>query len=247
MFDPALSPFDGPLESLSALRCFEHGVRCSPDTPLEPGAKADCQPRQDSPYMHDVTRYVDFLKGLKADPSMVLVAGVAGVAGVGGVGGAAGSVEVVTSAEGNPELAPSCQTATGTALPAVRLGSFLDQFPERNTQVAICDQEYDEALHLVASLMADVLVYPCLSGDLRDSDGDPSNGVHPECTVTEVSGSTRTELPECDDRRTPSNAPCYVLDQDPTCSDASGLSIHSIHDELQPALPGSTLEVVCAI
>lgn len=241
MFDPAMNPADRPLESLSALRCFEHGVRCSPDTPNEPGAKADCQPRQDSLYLYDVTRYVDFLKGLKADPSMVVVAGVAGV------GGAAGPVEVVTDIDGNPELAASCQTATGTGLPAVRLGWFLDQFPERNTQVPICDQDHEEALRLVSSLMAEVLVYPCLNGDLRDSDGDPSNGVQPGCTVTEVSDGRSTALPACDDRTTPSNAPCYVIEQDPACSDAGGLSIHAIHDELEPALPGATLEVVCPI
>jgi hypothetical protein len=227
------------MEPLSAMLCFESGVRCSPDTPGEPGVKTDCQPRQDSSHVHGVTRYVDFLKGLKADPDMVMVAGITGPA---------GPVEVIAGAGDGAELAPSCQSATSTALPPVRLAAFLDQFPQRSTHAPICDENLEDALVVVAQSMAEVLSYPCLQGALHDTDGDPSNGVQPECLVSEVDqvSGTSTALPACNDPVTPGNAPCYVLEQDATCEE-SGLSIHTIYDELEPALASVYLNVRCRI
>src|SRR5690606_4976487 len=111
---------------------------------------------------------------------------------------------VVVGADDNarPELNPSCSSASGEAVPAVRIKQFLEQFPQRNTVTTICNDNLEPALVLIAQLLAKVIGNPCLEGKLWDKDGDPSNGVQPECQVMDVRfpNTAREEqdpLPNC--------------------------------------------------
>lgn len=146
MFDanPALGP-------LSSFRCFEFGVSCEPDTPRVAGARSACGTRANSTYTYDVSEYVAFLKGLKLDPSRVIVAGIIG-----------NTTPVSVSLNGNsdPRLDPSCTSAAGSAVPGVRLQAFLDGFPGRNTSTTICNDDLSGALTIIADLLAEVIVAP---------------------------------------------------------------------------------------
>ncbi len=145
--DPAQDRIDSELGFLSSFRCFEFGVSCNPDTPRTPGARSDCSPRQDSPYMDDIRVYADFLKGLKDNPGNVVVAGIVGNA----------SPVSVSLNEGEPRLDASCSSGSGDAAPAVRLTAFLEQFPDRNTVTTICNEDLSDGLTGIANLLSNVI------------------------------------------------------------------------------------------
>ena len=90
MFGDPNAGLTSALGPRTSFRCFEFGVSCEVgnDIPRAFGTRTGCAPRVASPFMFDVSRYVDFLAGLKADPSLVSVAGILGVA------DGAGTVEV---------------------------------------------------------------------------------------------------------------------------------------------------------
>jgi len=191
MFDTSQDSPTAPLGPLSSFRCFEFGVKCDPDDPRTAGPRQNCESREDSQYMFTVQEYVDFLKGLKEDPNMVIVAGIIGNP---------TPVTIGANAMGSPELQPSCVSASGDADPGVRLKAFLDQFPQRSTITTICNDDLSDALILIANLLAKVIGNPCIEGDL-DTDPDTA-GVQFECQVSDVRypGEERQEetiLPQC--------------------------------------------------
>ena len=211
---------EATLGPLSSFRCFEYGVQCEPDDdPRTPGPRQNCVPRDDSAYMYQVQSYVDFLKGLKDDPSLVIVAGILGNE---------TPVTVGTTTVGNPprtipELEPSCTSPSGNAAPAVRLRHFLDQFPQRNTFTTICNANLSDGLLQIADLLATVIGNPCLDGNLTDP---------PECRVSDVrfpgqDNQTETIIPECASVPPDSgDLPCWHLEPDDACTDTpSGLSL----------------------
>jgi hypothetical protein len=222
MFDTSQTSVSDPLGPLHSFRCFEFGVTCDPDTPRTPGPRQNCAPREDSQYMYGVQQYVDFLKGLKEDPSMIIV---------GGIIGNPTPVTVGTNTDGWPELQASCVTAAGEADPAVRLKAFLDQFPQRNTITTICNEDLSDALVLIAELLAKVIGNPCIEGNI-DVDPDTA-GVQYECVVSDVRypGEDRQEesiIPHCDD--TGGNPDCWRFVEDRAqCPDtATGLTLEVV-------------------
>ncbi len=211
--DPSLDNINSNVGFLSSFRCFEFGVTCDPDSPRSAGPRQDCVAKEDSPFMHDVSRYVDFLRGLKDDPNKIIVAGIRGPG---------NNVSVSLSGEApnqEPKLAPSCCRGPGEcniatmekADPAVRIDSFLASFPMRNTATSICNDNLADALTVIAELLAEVIGNPCIDGDLALTDGQP------ECTVADVTklnqdGQSESVLAVCNDGRT--NVPCYHFDVD---------------------------------
>jgi len=216
MFDTTQNSIDDPLGPLSSFRCFDFGVKCNPDNPRTTGAKTECEPREDSDYMYGVQEYIDFFKNLKDDPSMVIVAGIIGNP---------TPVIVGTDMNGNPKLDPSCQSASGTADPAVRMKVFLDAFPQRSTVTTICNEDLSDALTVIAELLRKVIGSPCLEGDIR---------MPIECQVSDVrypntDRQEETPLPECNNSNgdAATNQPCWLIFQDTAqCPDtATGLTI----------------------
>ncbi len=208
MFDTAQNSISDPLGPLSSFRCFEFGVKCEPDTPRSPGPRQNCVPRDDSAYMYNVNDYVSFLKGLKDDPSMVIVAGIIGNA---------TPVTVGTNDQDNPELEPSCISTSGEAAPGVRLKFFLDQFAQRNTITTICNEDLSDALILIAQLLAKVIGNPCIDGNI-DMDPDTA-GIQYECQVSDIRfpGEDRQEetiIPECTSTSPPTPLPCWHFEED---------------------------------
>jgi hypothetical protein len=212
MFDMSSMTVSDPLGPLSSFRCFEYGIDCDVgnDDRRAIGPRQDCYPRVDSPFMYHPDEYATFVRGLKDDPSSIIVAGI--------IGNVVETVNVVPNeGDNNPELAPSCGTGSAEAAPGIRLQHFLNSFPQRNSVTAICNEDLSDALVVIANLLAEVIGNPCIEGNI-DTDPDTA-GVQYECQVSDVrfpgaDNQEETPLPECD--ATMSNIPCWnlVLDVD---------------------------------
>ncbi|MCA9677976.1 MAG: VWA domain-containing protein [Kofleriaceae bacterium] len=182
VFSPTDASIDSPLGPLHSFRCFEFGVVCDDDDPRTPGGKDGCVPREDSPFLSPVAGYVEFLRGLKADPSMVMVAGIFGDA---------GPIEVMPDPTRAPEVTLASLCPGGAdAYPAVRLDAFAEAFPCRYVLAPICDADMAAHLVRIASTTAGVLAArACLLGDLPAS---------PSCRASaEIPGGARRGLAVC--------------------------------------------------
>jgi len=204
--DAAQDNISSSLGFLSSFRCFEFGVVCNPDTPRSSGPRVDCVPRDNSQYMYNVAEYANFLKGLKDDPGQIIVAGIIGNT----------SPVAVISNMGEPKLDASCSSSSGTADPAIRINSFLEAFPNRNTSTTICNDDLSDALTVIADLLAKVIGNPCMEGDLKLTDGAPV------CTVADVrnlnqDGQEETIIGLCNAGM--DNLPCYHFVQDTAACD----------------------------
>jgi len=183
--DPSL----GPLQSF---RCFDYGVQCDGDDPRTPGAKTNCHPRPASPYLDEVAPFADFLVNIKVDPRKVMVAGVVGDP-------APVAVELTAPPGGGtpiPTLAHSCSyggaIGAQTADPAVRLASFVDQFPGRSRMTSICNPDLSDAVADIGVSAKRLMGDPCFATSVYVD----------TCDVTDIRDSAPdapTHLPSCAD------------------------------------------------
>jgi hypothetical protein len=238
MFDPSQNSADEPLGFLAGFRCFEFGVACEPDDPRQLGVKENCIPRPDSPYMFDPGEYIQFLQDLKGGDDLLILAGIIGVP---------SPVRVELNGAGQPAVKKSCGESptdgNSGAVPALRVESVLDAFPQQSTKTSICDPDLSGALDVIAQLLKKKLGTPCLIGAVADADPDQS-GLQPTCEVSLVRypGSDReqeTKIPSCDNAGDPSastNQPCYLFQPEPElCGDQpTGLAIRVFPEE-QPS------------
>lgn len=185
--DPAAT-VTSPLGPRTSFRCFEFGVVCDPDEPRTAGEKAGCVSREDSAYIAPVGPYADFLRALKPDPAMVMLAGMYGPLGPVVVG------EGVLAPEGYPSLMPTCAAAgTGVeALPPIRLAGLADEFQSRFVFESLCDSVMSERLYRVTRSTSGVMSQrPCLLGDLGTATTTE------RCRAFDVAGATSTPLQRC--------------------------------------------------
>ena len=238
MFDTSQTSIDSELGPLSSYRCFEFGVRCEPDSRTQVAPRQNCEQRADSPYMFPVTSddpntqdFVDFMRSLKPqDPSLIITAGIIGNP---------TPVAVTTATNGNPELEPSCVSASGEAAPGVRLKTFFDQFPNRNTITTICNEDLTDALVQVADLLIEVIGNPCLSGDIKvDDNGDPI------CTVVDrtrpnTDSEVQTPIAHCANNDPGAGpTPCWYTQPNPEdCNKPE----HVLGDEIQVERGGQSV------
>jgi hypothetical protein len=226
------SPQLGPLDSF---RCFEFGVECTPDDPRAVGVKSGCVSREDSPHLHPMTRYIDFLRDLKPAPTQITV------------GLITGNIEPVEvgrrtppgSTVPRPDLLPSCSfmSADGTRLtadPGVRLRQFIDGFPGRNTASTICEENYTGLTELGTLAHRASHGNACFAGTAIDT--VPGGGIDADCDVelTEP-GSAPVDVPACDAGMT--NRPCYHVVVSTDC--AAGAH-HQLVIETQGTPPAGT-------
>jgi hypothetical protein len=212
----------GPQQSF---RCTRFGVTCdqngkTPDDMNKVGAKGACHPNDNSAYLTKVSDYVTFLQNLKADPKKVIVAGI--------VGDPTPVATELRAPEGQtaqiPALFHSCSYVGADHLtevgdPAVRIKFFLDQFPNRNTLVSICQADLTAGLQQVGDLLKTVIGDPCIEGKLADVDPNTA-GAQYDCSVSVVTNQdqpsqTEVILPKCDqDGPGATNQPCWHLSTD---------------------------------
>ena len=219
----------GPLESF---RCTQYGVTCDVGgaTPAEMGQvgpKSMCHSNESGTELTKVQRYIDFLKGFKAEPTDVIVAL---------IGGPATPVATElrapqSGAAAVPALAHSCSyvdatNATEVADSSVRQTQFINAFPNRSTFQAICNNDLSDGLVLIAQLLKSVIGSPCIDGELA---------VPFDCSVSDVTDPGKptqheTVLPECTDtgnNDTSNNGQaCWAIVADTTsCPTGTNLSL----------------------
>lgn len=209
-FDPRLEA-DG---SVSKFRCFEQGVICGGDDVRLEGEYSGCEPKPDSPYMPDTTRYADFVSGLKFDPENVVVTGMIGTASL---------IEVQVNVDNQPQLVPACRDDAGEpTYPAVRLQAFLDE-TGGGELAPLCGDRPLSALSGTARKLRKVLGTHCLDGDLLDVDPD-TYGLQPDCHVyDQYPDGSRIAVPQCSSPYDPESSqvvPCYAIKTGPAeCGD----------------------------
>jgi len=191
----------------SLYQCTEYGISCNEPDLIAFGAKTGCKPQAPSPAMFEVGEYVDFLKKLKGDKQLIIAS----------ITGDPSPVSVRDDGTGDPQLAPSCNSAFGNATPAVRTVSFTHAFSQ-NTNVRICDANLQKALDEVAKTIVVAIGDPCIQSNLADND-PATPGVQADCTVSDVvhpdtAQEVETKLPQCDASH--SVKPCWSLITDAT-------------------------------
>jgi hypothetical protein len=208
------SPTDPTYGDKVNFRCTTQGVECdtpSADFETTLGPREDCHPKYDTTQLAQLDRYVGFLKGLKADPLDVIVAGVIGDP---------GPFEIIKK-NNLPVLKQSCiyegPSGTQFAYPGIRTADFLGQFAERNTHSTICTSDLSAALVQVAALLKRVVADPCFDRQLLDAD-PTTDGAQYDCSVTEVRHRANTAdeelrvIGQCDAAR--SRLPCWHIEED---------------------------------
>lgn len=247
----------------TSFRCHEFGVQCDNDpNPRAFGPKTGCRPRDNSMYMYEIERYIDFLQNLKTDPSLIIVAGI-----IGNFDSTTGDLTV--GPDPNNAMFPSVQKSCFTvdpndpddgAAPPVRLQAFLTAFPDRNTFTTICSANLTDALMDVADLLKTAIGNPCIDTPLADRNPN-IDGVQPECSVVDVIGAntdnpTEQIIPQCSqviqvgDTCDPGSVgtPCWCIHPDSMgCPTAPGnYAIDVNRGGATPPL-GTVLEVQCVI
>jgi hypothetical protein len=258
IFDPSQDDRTSVLGELSSFRCFEFGVECAPEGGERAlGPRTDCAPEEDSPYIESVSSYVDFLRGLKADPDKVFVSAITG-----------DSAPVVVEEDISktpPELAvaPTCTICPGgatsgcsafdalvSAAPAIRMQALVDAFGAGGHRQDICayDAETDSlafgaVLAGIAEQLAPRIATSCLEIAPADTDPDMS-GTQVTCEVTESAGGADTAIPACDAGA--GNAPCFRLRDNPDQCSATGLAL-AIERGATPTPAGAVQSLRCAL
>ncbi len=184
--DPGAGP-TSPFGVLSSFRCFEFGVECDPDDARVHGVKRACVPRAASRYITAPGEYADFVRALKPDPSMVMLAGMFGPLGPVVVGPDPDRPEA-------PALEPTCSSPeTGVAAtPPIRLAALAGEFPSRFVFESLCSAAMSERLYRVTRSTSGVMSQrPCLFGDLG------ADVTTDRCRAYDVIGSSRTGVDRC--------------------------------------------------
>lgn len=247
MYGEPSGTVSSPLGPRTSFRCHEFGVECDNDpNPRMLGTRSGCEPRQNSPYMQPIDRYVNYVKSLKANSRNIVVAGI-----IGNVDEQA-TVQIVPDPDdaSRPAVGPACTSASGVAFPGFRLKAFLDQFPDRNSITTICNDNLASALEEVASVIVLAVGSPCISRPLADRNASLP-GIQPECSVADVQNPDdeppmrmETIIPACDSNG--GATPCWRFIQDaeqcPMAPDNRAIDV----DRGGASVPiGTVLEVQC--
>jgi hypothetical protein len=235
--DPAVfGAGTSPLGPLLSFRCTRFGVTCAqggqtPDEMNQIGPKGGCTSAASSLYIDDVAPYVEFLRGLKADPRHVIVHGLLGTT-------TPVAVEQATPPGGTtaaPTLAHSCtyEGAIGpeVADPPVRLAAALAQLSTDDALGSVCQRALSGELAELGRRLTRAIGSPCLSTTPPDAD-PATQGLQPDCLVEDLVGDASTTIPAC----TAGGAPCRELGPDPViCVEGDHLSLHVQREQVPPS------------
>jgi hypothetical protein len=160
LFDPSQQGLTDPLGPLTSFRCFEFGIKCDVNDRNAVGARQNCVPSNDQPYLFPVGDYIDFFKKLKGSEDRVIMAAIAGP-----------TSPVIVGKDGqNPALQPSCQTAQGgVAVPAIRIESVIKAFDGQVTTV--CTNDFSPALEALGKKIVASLGGQCIDSPLLLNNG----------------------------------------------------------------------------
>jgi hypothetical protein len=181
-------------------RCNEFGHLCTigGGTPMHPDRNAPglnvnamttydgCTSNDTEGYLLSVKQTADALKGLKGDPSQVLVAAITGAPTPYVVHWKAPSTSDTSCANSNgmqcpwPEITHSCMATDGSfADPGVRVSQLVNEFNANGLVLSICDASFAPSLDRIAQLINASLQPPCIQGQVAMKPGTQD----PDCTV----------------------------------------------------------------
>lgn len=253
LFDATTGTLSDPLGPLQSYRCNQYGHLCNgqqpPRTPAMPMTLDNCASAEDGRLLR-VKDVVAAMKGLKKDPTKVLVAAIAGDP----------TPYVVdtynndqTGGENWPEVQHSCHEDDGTyGDPAVRIKQWVDGFGANGVFMTICNKDFSEALSVIGKKIGQKIGAPCVNGVVLDTEGgtwksgDPNP---PDCAVVDHKaitggGVSNTPLAHCDNN-TPGATECWTLeDGGTTCP---GAHIVAFNRPGQPAATDLNSTVSCSI
>jgi len=198
-------------------------TRTSPSSwsPTRTTTPRACVSAEEEGLLIPVHTMVSELQALKADPRQIFVAAIAGPPDpydVIMVPAAPGTMDAQNGIQW-PNIAHSCMENSGEyGDPGVRLAELVEAFGRNGVFESICADSFAPALIAIAQTIGKVLGPKCVQGQLVDEDGDPSNGLQPDCSVVEHSydaqgNVTDTVIPSCDDA--PGAPKCFKLADDP--------------------------------
>lgn len=232
LFDTASMTVADPLGPLASFRCNEFGHLCSGKKPPRTPAVLDNPPAPPCVSAEDgrLLRVADVVARTKKlknnDASKIIVAAVAGEYKPYGMplpyevfipDDATAMAQGYVG--GVPNIKHSCVAMDGTyGDPSVRIAQWVTAF--NGTFVSICNKTFESALTQIATAIGKAIGPQCVDGTLVDSDHDQTNGIQPECVVTDLStdangAKTETLIHQC----VPNGPmPCWTATQNsPTC------------------------------
>jgi len=170
LFDNTQNSMDSQLGPLTSYRCTEFGITSDQGHPRAvQGVRTNVRSRDDpGALLHPVSRYINFLQGLK-DPQMLVIAGILGPV-------INNQITIGLDEYGQPKLMPSCSSVHGDAEPAVRIREVIMAFNEEAdmswAMTSICSPTYTDALTGIGKKIGDLLDVQCLPQPLK-SCADP--------------------------------------------------------------------------
>jgi hypothetical protein len=237
LFDSTSSTIADPLGPMQSYRCNEFGHLCGGmRPPRQPMGEVDlgmCMSAEDGRLIR-VADVVKAMKGLKADPSKVLVAAIAGPA-------TPYKVNIGPSQfKGDPDMWPyvehSCQSTQANggityADPAVRIKQWVDGFGDNGVFEEICGPSLAPALQAIGNQVGKALGVPCLPVL------DPTQCTWVDQVVDATGKVSSTALRECTSAT--DAGPCW-FSQGPTaqCLGAQSLRFN------RPTLPAGQLTTI---
>jgi hypothetical protein len=230
LFDPNQTLVSDPLGSFWSFRCNEFGHLCNINGTMQPPPRGPADHLQGcvsnetpSGRLTKVGDEVAFLKGLKSDPSRIVVAAITGLP-------SDYSIEMIKTdrdVEYHPNIKPSCGVEGGEhGDPAVRIMQWVNAFGDHGLAESICEGGFQNALDAIANRILISIGPQCVSGPLMDSDPTTPE-LDPECQVMDVSTDAhqhehQTTLQACAVDPTP---PCWSLVDDAKCPGAKRLDV----------------------
>jgi hypothetical protein len=234
LFEPSLTRY-GPQRSF---RCSRYGHLCGgapPPATATAQPLADCRSAEDGGKLTPVSEMAHFFQSLVA-PERLLVSVIAGPP-------APYAVQVV---DGEAELAPSCRSATGTAVPAVRLEQFARSFGARGAFSSSCDANLSGALGRFGQSIVQQVGAACLTAAPLRLDPEGAGGGKADCWVTERAAGLGRDvpLPRCEATTTP--RPCWSVVPSREHCDSSGYELRLDRGETG-TLPGTVDLLRCRV
>ncbi len=262
--------------------CWNAGVECTGGPGQYEGCRSADKDQDgnltddpDAAVLHPVSRYVDFLDGIRAAKhsanadAEVIVGVITGVP-----DGYQDGVDIVYADSPDAKfmkdfgIGPGCTGDGGeqTALPPVRLKEFAESFGDRNL-FSVCSDDYTPALEELANTLIENFQAPCFKKCARDADLATA-GIQPSCVVEEhVPGGITNVLEPCtvvDGELVPpsvGDAACYGVktddgettpvghdDMSQECiDDGWNLEFEIVRALGQTAVGGATVEATCEI
>jgi hypothetical protein len=218
LFDSSSMTVADPLGPLQSYRCNEFGHLCGgkppPRQPTGEVTLSGCVSAEDGRLIK-VADAVTALRGLKADPSKVLVAAITGPTTPYNVN--VGPPEIKTDPSMWPYVEHSCTQSEPDgsmtfAAPSVRIAQFINGFGANGVLEELCTPTFEAPLQAIASQIGKVLGPPCFPANVQP------DKCHLVDAQTNASGAViTTPLARCKDAADP--GPCWDVQLDtPVCA-----------------------------